>query len=146
MNGMVQKIVLQGVLFGSVSLGSYITQKIFVTTNHKFIEETLMLKQHKDLCEVLTKISLLGSDKIFEYIVKNLDETLVNYSLKKCSLWSANRSFQKFLNLSLVMKKNAALSRDVELITHAIDFEKEYYNQFSQQLDIILHNILLDSY
>ena len=43
-----------------------------------------------------------------------------------------------------VMKKKAVQTFDEELITFAIDYEKEYYPSLKRQLDDILHNMLLD--
>ena len=48
------------------------------------------------------------------------------------------------LKLQYEKKKKAVETFDEELLTYAIDYEKEYYPSLKRQLDDILHNMLLD--
>lgn len=143
MQAIAQKFAMQAALVGSISAGSYVIRKFKKTETNEIIKDTTYLKEHTELCYVLNGVYRLKNDEIFKLIVKKIEELLVSVHSKK-NVWSINRIITDVINLANLMKKKAVETFDEELITYAIDYEKEYYPSLKRQLDDILHNMLLD--
>lgn len=143
MQAIAQKFALQAALVGSISAGSYVIRKLKKTETNEIIKNTTYLREQPELCYVLNGIYCLKNDEIFELIIKKIEELLVSVNIKK-NVWIINRNITDVINLANLMKKKAVETFDEELITYAIDYEKEYYPSLKRQLDDILHNILLD--
>tara|TARA_B100000214_G_scaffold360477_1_gene322894 strand:- start:5919 stop:6362 length:444 start_codon:yes stop_codon:yes gene_type:complete len=145
MQAIAQKVAMQAALIGSVSMGSYILRKIKTNDDNPYISNTNYLKTYPDLCIALNGIFLLRNDKIFSEIVTLLESILEMINLKNPEVpWKINRMMKNVLDLVNLMKTKAVRSFDDDLLTFAIDFEKEYYPLLQGQLDNILHNMLLD--
>tara|TARA_B100001115_G_C15707617_1_gene343492 strand:- start:311 stop:754 length:444 start_codon:yes stop_codon:yes gene_type:complete len=143
MQAIAQKFAMQAALVGSISAGSYVIRKFKKIETNEIIKDTTYLKEQPELCYVLNGIYCLRNDEIFRLIVKKLEELLSSIRSKK-DVWSINRNITDVINLANLMKKKAVQTFDEELITFAIDYEKEYYPSLKRQLDDILHNMLLD--
>lgn len=143
MQAVAQKVVMQAALIGSVSAGSYVFRKFKKNETNEFITNTTYLKEEPELCYILNGIYMLKNDEIFKIIVTKLEEILTSVGKRK-SIWTINRNIQDILNLANLMKIKAVKTFDQELITYAIDYEKEYLPNLKGQLDNILHNMLLD--
>ena len=138
-----QKVAMQAGLIGSVSAGSYVLRKFKNTESNEFIRNTKFLKEHSELCYILNGIYLLKNDEIFLIIVLKVEEILSLVHERK-DVWTINRIITDVLNLANLMKKKAVLTFDQQLVTYAIDYENEYYPNLRNQLDDVLHNMLLD--
>ena len=143
MQAIAQKVAMQAALIGSVSAGSYVLRKFKNTESNEFIRNTKFLKEHSELCYILNGIYLLKNDEIFLVIVLKVEEILSLVHEKK-DVWTINRIITDVLNLANLMKKKAVLTFDQQLVTYAIDYENEYYPNLRNQLDDVLHNMLLD--
>ena len=143
MQDIAQKFVMQAALVGSISAGSYVIRKFTKTETNELIKDTIYLRDQPELCYTLNGIYCLKNDEIFKIIVKKIEEILFSVNSKK-NIWTINRNITDVINLSNLMKKKAVETFDEELITYAIDYEKEYYPNLKSQLDDILHNMLLD--
>tara|TARA_B100000212_G_C27299819_1_gene501019 strand:- start:331 stop:774 length:444 start_codon:yes stop_codon:yes gene_type:complete len=143
MQAIAQKVAMQAALIGSVSAGSYVLRKFKNTESNEFIRNTKFLKEHSELCYILNGIYLLKNDEIFLIIVLKVEEILSLVHERK-DVWTINRIITDVLNLANLMKKKAVLTFDQQLVTYAIDYENEYYPNLRNQLDDVLHNMLLD--
>lgn len=143
MQAIAQKVAMQAALIGSVSVGSYVLRKFKNTESNEFIRNTMFLKEHSELCYILNGIYLLKNDEIFLIIVLKVEEILSLVHERK-DVWTINRIITDVLNLANLMKKKAVLTFDQQLVTYAIDYENEYYPNLRNQLDDVLHNMLLD--
>ena len=71
-------------------------------------------------------------------------EEILSLVHERKDVWTINRIITDVLNLANLMKKKAVLTFDQQLVTYAIDYENEYYPNLRNQLDDVLHNMLLD--
>ena len=135
---------MQAALVGSISAGSYVFKKFKKKETNEIINNnTIYLKEQPELCYILNGIYSLGNDEIFKVIVVKLEEILVSVETKR-NIWTINRNITDILKLANLMKKKAVETFDEDLLTYAIDYEREYYPNLKDQLDNILHNMLLD--
>ena len=143
MQAIVQKVAMQAALIGSISAGSYVLRKFKNVKHNEFLENTVYLKENIELCQTLNGIYMLKNDNLFMRIVSTLEEILKSVKEKK-NEWTINRKITHVIEISNLMKQNAIKTLNEELITHAIDYENEYYPNLKSHLDNILHNMLLD--